>query len=373
MKVFLFCGLHPIYEDIIKFPPTGIEYISNIKKESFDSLEIYTNKIYIFKKTLFTKISNFLGLPRIYYSLYDCDLIHSSRGFLIISRKPWVVDIEHVASFVGMNHWSLSKSKKIISKFLKSKNCKKILPHCIAAKNSFISIFGNKFNDKLEVIYPAIKVYNFKHTKNEKIRLLFVGKDFEAKGGKEVLNAYKILKRKYDIELVVKSKVPNKILINFKKDKDIIFSNEIVSRKELFQKYYFSSDIFVFPTYIDSFGYVLLEAMVAGLPIISTDIFAIPEIVEDGKNGFLIKSPLSWANENYLFKWKSWNQFISLTKQEHPEIVKQLVEKLSLLIEDSSVRKRMGRYGRRLVEKGKFSIRERNKKLKNVYEEVLTY
>jgi len=57
----------------------------------------------------------------------------------------------------------------------------------------------------------------------------------------------------------------------------------------------------------------------------------------------------------------------------HKEVINQLVEKISLLIEDSSLRKRMGRYGRRLVEKGKFSIKERNKKLLKIYQESLRY
>ena len=51
-----------------------------------------------------------------------------------------------------------------------------------------------------------------------------------------------------------------------------------------------SADIFVFPTFhpTETFGIVNLEAMEAGLPIITTSRGAIPEIVEDGVNGYLI-------------------------------------------------------------------------------------
>jgi glycosyltransferase involved in cell wall biosynthesis len=51
-----------------------------------------------------------------------------------------------------------------------------------------------------------------------------------------------------------------------------------------------SADIFVFPTFfpVETFGIVNLEAMEAGLPIITTSRGAIPEIVEDGVNGYLI-------------------------------------------------------------------------------------
>lgn len=53
---------------------------------------------------------------------------------------------------------------------------------------------------------------------------------------------------------------------------------------ELFQK----STIFVLPSYAENFPYALLEAMSVGLPVVTTPVGAIPELVEDGKNGFLI-------------------------------------------------------------------------------------
>jgi GT2 family glycosyltransferase/glycosyltransferase involved in cell wall biosynthesis len=47
------------------------------------------------------------------------------------------------------------------------------------------------------------------------------------------------------------------------------------------------ADIFVLPTVVDTAPLVLFEAMRAGLPIISTDVGAIPEIVVDGQNGLI--------------------------------------------------------------------------------------
>jgi len=51
-----------------------------------------------------------------------------------------------------------------------------------------------------------------------------------------------------------------------------------------------NSDIFVFPTYYhnETFGLVNLEAMQCGLPVISTREGGIPDIVDDGKTGFLV-------------------------------------------------------------------------------------
>ena len=85
-----------------------------------------------------------------------------------------------------------------------------------------------------------------------------------------------------------------------------------------------SSDIFLFPTYYPPEGHpwVVVEAMAAGLPIISTDQGAIVESVIDGRNGFIV------------------------AKQNPAE----LAEKTIRLIEDTQLRERMGTESRRLYE-----------------------
>jgi glycosyltransferase involved in cell wall biosynthesis len=48
------------------------------------------------------------------------------------------------------------------------------------------------------------------------------------------------------------------------------------------------ADYFVLPTFHDTFGYVALEALAGATPVIATATCALPEVVEDGRNGYLI-------------------------------------------------------------------------------------
>lgn len=48
------------------------------------------------------------------------------------------------------------------------------------------------------------------------------------------------------------------------------------------------SDIFLYPTFHDAFPSVILEAMQCGLPVISTREGAIPDMIEDGRTGFVV-------------------------------------------------------------------------------------
>ena len=47
-------------------------------------------------------------------------------------------------------------------------------------------------------------------------------------------------------------------------------------------------DIFALPTFGEGFGLVFLEAMACSKPVVATDVMSIPEIVENGKTGFLV-------------------------------------------------------------------------------------
>ena len=65
------------------------------------------------------------------------------------------------------------------------------------------------------------------------------------------------------------------------------------SREEIADRFMTGADVLVHPTYFDSFGMVVLEAMAHGLPVIATRVYAIPEMIEDGVSGTLLDPPVS--------------------------------------------------------------------------------
>ena len=89
------------------------------------------------------------------------------------------------------------------------------------------------------------------------------------------------------------------------------------------ERFLLESDMLVFPTWIDSFGMVNIEAMAAGCPVISTKgVGAIEEVVLQGETGILVE-------------------------KQNPG---QLAEAINRLVEDPGLRTMMGMAGRKRFE-----------------------
>jgi glycosyltransferase involved in cell wall biosynthesis len=64
--------------------------------------------------------------------------------------------------------------------------------------------------------------------------------------------------------------------------------NDISPNSDHLKRLYHECDIFCLPTFGDCQPMVLSEAGAAGLPAVTTDVAAIPEIVRDGETGLLV-------------------------------------------------------------------------------------
>jgi glycosyltransferase involved in cell wall biosynthesis len=200
--------------------------------------------------------------------------------------------------------------------------------------------------------------------------LLFISTSFYLKGGRELIKAYLGLKKRHsNLRLTIITKIKPKI----RRDYGGIDGLELIEAKypkeELYRRFYCEADIFVVPSYQDSFGMVFLEAIASGLPVISTKMYAIPEIVEEGKNGFLIDPPFKLWHQDGTTSAKLWRtDLYDLTeRREFPAIVAQVEKLLERLIVDHQLRRSFARHSLELVKNGKFSSTNRLKKLSQLF------
>lgn len=126
---------------------------------------------------------------------------------------------------------------------------------------------------------PDIKIDNDNYQNKN---ILFVGRDWGRKGGMELMEAFKAVLAVYpDARLTIVGCSPRIDLPNC----------DVVGRVPLSEvkKYYEKASVFCLPTKLEPFGIVLIEALHHKLPVVSTNIGAIPDFIIEGENGHLVK------------------------------------------------------------------------------------
>lgn len=159
----------------------------------------------------------------------------------------------------------------------------------------------------------------------EKKIVLFLGNLTLQKGPQILLNAMKIVQKRHpDICLVFSGSGPLKANLidattRSELNGNVIFTDYIP--RDMTSLYYHAADIFVLPSFAEAFPLTLLEAESAGLPIVATNVGGIPDIVNDGVNGLIVKAGDA----------------------------KDLADKITRLLGDSKLREEMGMRGQMLA------------------------
>jgi glycosyltransferase involved in cell wall biosynthesis len=167
---------------------------------------------------------------------------------------------------------------------------------------------------KIRVIPPGVDLGLFRPGDRAldagPVRILFVGGDFVRKGGPELLKAMRALPPHVQLDVVTGTDV-----VEIPPDITCRVHRGIKPRAAELLDLYRRADIFALPSRGDCLPQVLAEAAAAALPLVATPTGAVPEIVRNGENGFLV--PIGSAAELALV--------------------------LRRLVEDPSLRRRMGR------------------------------
>jgi glycosyltransferase involved in cell wall biosynthesis len=140
--------------------------------------------------------------------------------------------------------------------------------------------------DKIEVIPPGVNPNEwFRPTprvlREEPVKILFVGGDFQRKGGPLLLEAFRMVHpMNVELHLVTRTVLPT--------EPNVFVYHDLQPNSDALKQLYHDCDIFCLPTYGDCLPMVLSEAGAAGLPLISTQLAGIPEIVREGETGLLV-------------------------------------------------------------------------------------
>ena len=250
-------------------------------------------KIHYIRKKLGFSIS---AVKRLFRELdqFAPDVIHThlnacvySAPWAIIRKKPFLHTF-HLPPTLENNRFL----RRVISKTLVW--TKVMSPVSISHQNQkFISEYFHLPKDKIPVVYNPVELGKFDNLKprtNTKFTFITVGRFSAQKNQKMMLRAFAaFLEKGYDAKLVMLGKgEEEENLKALAKELHICDQIDFVGFVENVEDYLSNADVFLLSSDYEALPLALLEAMAAGLPIVSTDVGGVRDIVTD--NGILLSS-----------------------------------------------------------------------------------
>lgn len=245
------------------------------------------------------KLRRFFGILNIRPKITTKGDLLFTYGCLLLTNKPYCVYIENGAALFNYDPLILKNSfaRFWFSLLIRLPQCKKLIFMSETAKKSFLatgrfsSSTKNIIEKKSVQIYPYVKapknVSPKKYTGS--IKLLFTG-IYYVKGGRELVNAFEKT-RLYHQNISLTLVTPLHMLLSEDRERIesipcIILLDAAFSPEEM-ENLYRTHNIFMFPTFRDTFGLVLIEAISFGMPIIATDQYAVTEMAIHEYNAFI--------------------------------------------------------------------------------------
>ena len=319
---------------------------------------------------------------------YDAPDEHLLEAIMspVLTRQDWILSCESLEAVAAFSFAGcpIPRTARLayIRRLLLKDNCKRVIFWSKAGKSTLHSYGHLPADDpllnKVTVVYPAIRRVAdelVQYRVDDEVSLLFAG-EFFRKGGVNVVDAFERVRRIHrsvtltlccDPEMDFKT--PNttlrtEYLSKINRTEGIVLRGW-VPREEFIRTVLPRTDIYLLPTYYETFGMGILEAMAFGFPVIATNHFAIPEMLDDRTSGLLIDT-------NQFDTARLFRGYVvrDIPRDFREHVTTQLFALLCDLIGSPELRERLGRtaLGRARTT---FSFETRNEKMVAIYRDAV--
>ena len=226
--------------------------------------------------------------------IYDLPIGYWKSARLLM-QKEFDYNPEWSSTLTGFN----DSQKK-----LDNKDQELVLADVIFVASSFTKKTLEEYSGNLPqvIVIPygfpeVIQKRQYQSLANRKLKILFVGGLSQRKGLSYLFEAVEGLQNEVELTVIGHKAVPNCNALNTALEQHhwipSLSHDEVLA---LMRNY----DVFVFPSLFEGFGLVITEAMSQGVPVITTERTAGPDIIEDGVDGWIVSAGSSKAINNVL-------------------------------------------------------------------------
>ena len=329
--------------NIYKYLPTkggGEGYLAGLA----DQLADRGHEVHIFasKWESNNKLLNFHTIPVIRYPKFLKEITFVINGLRMMAKDDYDI-IQVVGRALGMNvfnphcgverKWleqdiesiegAFNRFLRLISRYLglrqrfilwldkkqyTSNNVSVIIAISDMIKNDIIRYY-NIDRHKIKVIYNGVDLKRF-NPENKKLYrgsirkklsigdgliLLYISNNFRLKGLVNLIKSLgEIRKSRKDFMALIIGRGDSAPYLKLAKKLDCLDNIMFLGHVSEIEKYYAASDLYVHPTFYDSCSLVVTEALASGLPVITTVYDGAGGVIDDGKEGFVLKDPADY-------------------------------------------------------------------------------
>lgn len=326
-------------------PPYGgmsvlLETLHKSLTDYYDIELINTNKCisHTFGSERIKKVFQFFLYFLELRNFFLCDrilIVSSSGNYFYFKTLPAILlskflNIPIIVDFVGGDILNKIGNKKTkIVKWLKKADL-------VFVPTDIFKIQFSKVGLESIVVPHIVDIERFKVTsiKQEKIPVFLAAKNLhEYSNVLNIIKAFEIIKKDLpESKLLIAGDGPQKeyledyVSVNRINDVKFLGNISYDQMPEIFSQ----ATVFLHATRIESFGLVLVEAMAAGLPIISSNVGGIPALIKNDFNGILVdsedfKSMAKWSIELF----SNHEKYIELKTNGLKEALKYSIAYLS--------------------------------------------
>lgn len=276
---------HEVY--VITYPHKNIEDIDGIHVIGTKGLNIPGVRGLMFKKNAKKALENLLETE-------DIDIIHGHYLFPAGAAAVEVGNEKGIKTYVtahGSDMFEVYKKQAVMRSTIKNvlKNADVVLAVSNALRHEIIATGVSGISNKTRICWNSVDINRFspnnENSFKEEYRLtdkpivLFVGNLIKRKNVESLLESKKISNSDYYLVIVGDGPLFKKLTKKVEEEniRDVIFTG---SRNDV-ETIIPSCDVLVLPSFSESFGLVLIEALACGKPVIGSNVGGITEIIND--------------------------------------------------------------------------------------------
>ncbi|MCX4274669.1 MAG: glycosyltransferase family 4 protein [Candidatus Gastranaerophilales bacterium] len=273
---------------------------------------------------------------------FDVIIAHMPSGIMcadIISKEyniPFLAAV-HSSDITVLKSFKYALFKKRMVEAYKNASC--ILPRSFWLKEKIKKTIPD-IKQPVEIIYSGVPLEITEENEktertfnSKKAKIICASSLIERKNIKNLILAYKKLKKKHPkvtLEIIGEGPLREKLeILNIKNKLDVKFLGQL-SKEDVFKKMK-EADIFILPSKNETFGMVYMEALSFGMAVCCTKNSGIDGIIEDTKNGYLLK-----PNKKGIYE--TLNKILSIKPKQFLEVSKNALTTAKMFSYENSIK-----------------------------------